>query len=68
MSTWTAIRDSERTDKGYYLEVDLEIPSELHDYMRDYPIAPERMIVTDNMLSPYSRRVMTFTMRILGST
>ena len=37
---------------GYYLEVDLEYPEELHDAHVDYPLAPERMKVTGDMLSP----------------
>ena len=42
-------------DSGYMLEVDLEYPTELHDTHNDYPVAVESMIVSDNMLSPYSK-------------
>jgi len=41
--------------KGYILEVDLDYPDELHDAYNDYPLAPESLIVTADMISPYGR-------------
>ena len=38
---------------GYFLEVDLEYPPELHDLHSDYPLAPEKMRISHTMLSPY---------------
>ena len=35
------------------LEVDLEYLQELHDLHNDYPLAPEKMKVTKDMLSSY---------------
>ena len=35
------------------LEIDLEYPSELHDLHNDYPLAPEKLEITQIMLSKY---------------
>ena len=36
---------------GYFLEVDLDYPENLHDYHNDYPMAPEKIKL--DMVSPY---------------
>ena len=38
---------------GYFLEVDLECPENLHDEQNDFPMAPEKIKVTEDMLSPF---------------
>ena len=43
--------------KGYILEVDLEYPEELHGAHDQYPLAPEKILVTDDLLSSYSKRL-----------
>ena len=37
----------------YILEVDFEYPDELNDFHNDYPFAPEKLEVNDNMMSKY---------------
>ena len=44
---------SEKSDTGYLLEVDLEYPDELHELQNDYPLAPEKRAVSNDMLSAY---------------
>ena len=39
------------------LEVDLEYPKELHHLNNDYPLAPEKIVVKEEMLSDYSREI-----------
>ena len=39
---------------GIY-EVDIEIPNELHDKFKDYPLAPEIKNIPENMLSDYQK-------------
>ena len=40
---------------GYILECDLSYPPDLHDLHADYPMAPEHLEITEDMLSPYSK-------------
>ena len=47
----------DESKKGLILEVDLEYPEELHDFHNDYPLAAEKIKVTEDMLSPYCRKI-----------
>ena len=48
---------SEKSPIGYFLEVDLEYPDELHGIHNDYPLAPEKRAVSSNMLSNYCQKI-----------
>ena len=43
--------------KGLILEVDLEYPQELHNIHIDYPVTPEKVKVSNNMLSAYCKKI-----------
>ena len=47
----------EDSKKGLILEVDLEYPKELHNLHNDYPVAPEKVKVTKQMLSKYCKNI-----------
>ena len=40
---------------GFIVECDLEVPSSLHHYFNDYPLAPEVMRTFSDKLSPYQQ-------------
>ena len=48
---------NEKSEIGYFLEVDLEYPDELHELHNDYPIAPEKLAVSSDMLSKYCKEI-----------
>ena len=48
---------NEKSEIGYFLEVDLECPNELHELHNDYPLAPEKLVVTNDMLSKYCKEI-----------
>ena len=45
---------AENPDRGCFVKCDIHYPQELHDEHNDYPLAPERKLVTQEMLSPYA--------------
>ena len=47
----------ENGKKGLILEVDLEYLRELHSLHNDYPVAPEKLNVSNNMLSGYCKKI-----------
>ena len=48
---------SGKRSTGYFLEVDLEYPNELHELHNDYPLAPEKLAVSSDMLSKYCKKI-----------
>ena len=48
---------SEKSPIGYFLEVDLKYPDELHELHNDYPLAPEKLAVFSDMLSKYCKEI-----------
>ena len=48
---------SEKSSIGYFLKVDLEYPDELHELHNDYPLAPEKLAVSSDMLSNFCKRI-----------
>ena len=43
----------ENNSMGYILEINLKYPSELYDLHNDIPLAPEKLEISQNMLSKY---------------
>ena len=48
---------NEKSDVAFILEVDLKYPDELHDFHNYYPLAPEKLAVTNDMLSKYCKEI-----------
>ena len=48
---------NEKNDVGYILEVDLKYPDELHELHNDYSLAPEKLTVTNDILSNYCKSI-----------
>ena len=48
---------NKKSDTGYFLEVDLEYSDELHELHNDYSLAPEKLAVTNHMLSKYCKKI-----------
>ena len=48
---------SEKSLMGYFLEVDLEYPDELHELHNGYPLTPEKLAVSSDMLSKYCKKI-----------
>ena len=44
-------------DRGYILEIDATIPAEFHDELNQYPIFPDKMVITEKDISPYSANI-----------
>ena len=49
---------NEKSLTGSLLEVDLKYPDELHELHNDYPLAPEKLAVSSDMLSKYCKKLL----------
>jgi len=43
---------------GYVIECDLEYPAYLHEDHSDYPLAPEHLTISSDMLSPFAQSML----------
>ena len=48
---------SDKSPIEYFLEVDLEYPDELHELHNDFPLAPEKIAASSDMLSKYCKKI-----------
>ena len=51
------VKYKEDSNKGLILEVNLEYPEGLHNLHNDYPLGPEKVKVTEDMLSDYCKKI-----------
>ena len=47
---------NEKSDTGYFQEVDLEFPNNLHKLHNDYTLAPEKFAISSDMLLKYCKK------------
>ena len=47
---------NEKSEIGYFLEVDLKYPDKLHELHNDYSLAPQKLAVTNDMFSKYCKK------------
>ena len=48
---------NEKSELGYIFEVDLRYPKKLHELHNDYPLAPEKLAVSSDILSSYCKNI-----------
>ena len=48
--------DANKNDQGYILEVDIDIPEEIHQ-QTDYPLCPEHLDINEGMQSNHLKGV-----------
>ena len=48
---------NDKSPIGYFVKVNLEYPDELHELHNDFPLAPEKFAVSNDMLSKYCKKI-----------
>ena len=48
---------NEKGTIGCFVEVDLEYPDDLHGLHNDYPLAPEKLAISSDILSKYCKKI-----------
>ena len=48
---------NDKSSIGYFPEVDLEYPDELHELHNNFPLAPEKIAIFSDMLSNYCKKI-----------
>ena len=48
---------NDKSPIGYFLEVDLEYPEELHELQNDFPLAREKRTFSNDMVSKYCKKI-----------
>ena len=48
---------NKKSDVEYILDVDLKYPNELHELHNYYPLAPEKLTITNDILSNYCKDI-----------
>ena len=49
---------SEQSPIRHFFEVDLKYPDKLHELHNDYPLAPEKLAVSSDMLSKFCEKML----------
>ena len=52
-----AMSVSEKKSNRIFFKVDIEYPDELHELHNDYPLAPEKLPISGDMLSKYCKKI-----------
>jgi hypothetical protein len=67
------MEELDRRDVNFFLEVDAEFPPQIHDWMSDYPMLPEKMVPPNgktekliNHLGPRSKYVLAYETYLLA--
>ena len=49
---------TEEDNEGYFIDCDFSIPEDKHEYFNDFPLAPEKLQIKEDMLSPLQKSLL----------